>query len=264
MNERLADSPQRVRLPVTSRPLPWLGLDSGDPDSARAVALYQRAAPSYDQHSGWWDGQRERAVDLLELRPGDVVVDVGCGTGRCFPWLCARVAPGGRVVGIEPSIDMLEAAGHRIDREGWEGVDLVLGSAEDAPIFQRADAALFCFTHDVLRSPGALSHVLGHLRPGGRVAAVGPMWAPWWAPALNLLIWSATEPYVTTYEGFSAPWSHLAALIPDLAVERHDLSGWYFAWGTLPVTPLYSARGAHRGGVSDQRRGTSTIGAARR
>ena len=65
------------------------------------------------------------------------------------------------------------------------------------------------------------------------MAAVGPMWAPWWAPAMNLLVWYATSDYVTTYEGFSEPWSHLASLVPGLEVERHDLSGEYFAWGAL-------------------------------
>jgi hypothetical protein len=95
------------------------------------------------------------------------------------------------------------------------------------------DAALFCFTHDVLRSRSALEAIVGRLRPSGRVAAVGPMWAPWWAPAMNLLVWYATSDYVTTFEGFSTPWSHLADLVPDLEVERHDLAGQYFAWGEM-------------------------------
>ena len=72
---------------------------------------------------------------------------------------------------------------------------------------------------------------MGRLRPAGRVAAVGPMWAPWWAPAMNLLVWYVTSDYVTTFEGFSEPWSHLASLVPGLEVERHDLSGEYFVWG---------------------------------
>jgi demethylmenaquinone methyltransferase/2-methoxy-6-polyprenyl-1,4-benzoquinol methylase len=137
------------------------------------------------------------------------------------------------VVGIEQSIDMLRQARCRVDAAGWGNVDLVLGSAEDVELPGPADAALFCFTHDVLRLTAAVDNVLAHLRPGGRVAAVGPMWAPWWAPGMNLLIWYCTGPYVTTYEGFEEPWSVLAERLPDLRVERQELLGRYFASGRL-------------------------------
>ena len=72
------------------------------------------------------------------------------------------------------------------------------------------------------------------------MAAVGPMWAPWWAPAMNVLVWYVTSDYVTTFEGFSEPWSHLQALVSTLEVERHDLAGEYFAWGArrASVVPL--------------------------
>jgi hypothetical protein len=49
---------------------------------------------------------------------------------------------------------------------------------------------------------------------------------------MNLLVWYVTSDYVTTFEGFSAPWSHLEELLPSLVIERHDLAGQYFAWGT--------------------------------
>src|SRR5207302_1292679 len=93
--------------------------------------------------------------------------------------------------------------------------------------------ARFRSTHDVPRSWPTLAAVVGRLKPGGRVAAVGPMWAPWWAPAMNLLVWYVTSDYVTTFGGLSQPWSHLAALVPGLEVERHDLAGEYFVWGSV-------------------------------
>ncbi len=137
-------------------------------------------------------------------------------------------------MGIEPSVDMLGRASERVARAGWGNVELRLGLAEEQlGQDDNLDAALFCFTHDVVRSRPALEAVVGRLRPGGRVAAVGPMWAPWWAPAMNLLVWYVTSDYVTTFEGFSKPWSHLEALIPGLEVERHDLAGEYFCWGSI-------------------------------
>jgi len=211
--------------PPTSRGRP-------DPDAARA--LYQRHADSYDLETDWAGHDRSKAVSLLDLRRGDAVVDVGCGTGLCFGAILERIGPEGRLVGIEPSVEMLGRAAERVARAGWDNVELRLGLAEeqlaDDDVF---DAALFCFTHDVLRSRPALETVVARLAPGGRVAAVGPMWAPWWAPAANLLVWYVTSDYVTTFEGFSRPWSHLADLVPGLEVERLDLAGEYFAWGRL-------------------------------
>jgi demethylmenaquinone methyltransferase/2-methoxy-6-polyprenyl-1,4-benzoquinol methylase len=203
------------------------------PDRDTALDLYAGHAAAYDEDTDWAGPERARAVELLDLRPGDVVFDVGCGTGLCFAALHGAVGESGRIVGIEQSVDMLAQADARVEEAGWTNVDLVLGAVEDVDLPGEADAALFCFTHDVLRLPAAVDNVLDHLRPGGRVSAVGPMWAPWWAPAMNVLIWYCTSPYVTTFEGFDEPWSHLAARVADLKVERQELLGRYFAWGRL-------------------------------
>jgi ubiquinone/menaquinone biosynthesis C-methylase UbiE len=221
-------------------------LFSEPPDRISALAQYERHAETYDRETDWVASDRARVVELLDLRPGETVIDVGCGTGLCFPMLVAAVGPHGRVVGIEQSLDMLGRAKERVDDSKFENVDLVLGSIEEVQIPVVADAALFSFTHDVLRSEAAVKHVLAHLRPGGRVAAVGPMWAPWWAPGMNLLIWYVTSDFVTTFEGFSEPWSHLARLVPGLSVERQELLGRYFAWGSLPDEERTEAPGSKR------------------
>jgi len=206
----------------------------GEPDPEAARALYHRHADTYDVQTDWAGSDRAKVVSLLDLRAGDTVVDVGCGTGLCFAAIESRIGPAGRLVGIEPSVDMLGRAAERVARAGWDNVDLRLGLAEEQlKDDDRLDAALFCFTHDVLRSRPALESIVARLAPGGRVAAVGPMWAPWWAPAANLLVWYVTSDYVTTFEGFSKPWSHLADLVPDLEVERIDLAGEYFARGSV-------------------------------
>ena len=69
------------------------------------------------------------------------------------------------------------------------------------------DAALFSFTHDVLRSPVAVERVAAALRPGGRAVAAGSM-DPW------------LPPHVTTLEGLDQPWSHLAERLKTGRVER--------------------------------------------
>ncbi|MEE1757492.1 class I SAM-dependent methyltransferase [Streptomyces sp. SP18CS02] len=50
------------------------------------------------------------AVATLGLRPGDTVLDAGCGTGRALPALRDAVGPGGTVVGVDVTAEMLTAA----------------------------------------------------------------------------------------------------------------------------------------------------------
>jgi hypothetical protein len=114
-------------------------------------------------------------------------------------------------------------------------VTVVAVPAEEADVPFAADAALLCGTHDILRSDAALANVLRHVRPGGRVVAGGPKWAPWWRPgaaAMNVWTWQLNRPYVTTFEGFDRPWTRLARLLGDLDVEEVLFGAGFIASGT--------------------------------
>ncbi len=105
----------------------------GNVRDARGVReLYDRLAPAYDVTALVFRplGARrlqERAVDLLDLRSGDTVVDLGCGTGVNLPVLAGAVGEHGHVVGIDLSSGMLDQAGRRADRHHLSQVTLIRG-----------------------------------------------------------------------------------------------------------------------------------------
>jgi SAM-dependent methyltransferase len=203
------------------------------PDRASALEQYRERAAIYDLELVLAEPIRIRAIELLELYPGATVLDVGCGTGLSFPKIERRVGRRGTLVGIEQSPDMIERARTRAARAGWKNVRLIKTAVEDAQVDVAADAALFHFTHDIMRTPRAVANVIERLRPGARVVATGLKWAPLFALPVNVGVALAALRSTSTIEGLDRPWSHLARLVPNLKVESLVGGGVYLATGTV-------------------------------
>jgi demethylmenaquinone methyltransferase/2-methoxy-6-polyprenyl-1,4-benzoquinol methylase len=204
------------------------------PDPQQSLAQYRRRAARYDAELAPFDSYRREAIAQLGLQPGQHVIDVGCGTGLSFSGLLERIGAGGRIVALDPSPDMLALARERVQRNHWTNVDLLQAGAAQARLRGRADAALFHFTHDVLRDAGALDHVLAHVKPGGRVVATGLQWAPPWLAPTNVFVWMAAVYSVSSLEGLQRPWDLLAARLVEVSVQTALLGGIYVAAGRLP------------------------------
>ena len=210
---------------------------AGTADQAGRQLAYGEHARSYDRDTGAGQRYREAIVEALPVRPGQVVLDVGSGTGLCSGLLREKVGPRGGVVGIEESPQMAAVARERIAAEGWRNVTVVQAPAEDADIAVTADAALFCAVHDILQSPDALRNVLRGLRPGALVAAGGAKWAAPWMVGANLLVRMLHAPYVRSFGGFGRPWRHLEQLIEGVHVRQVALGTGYIVTGQAPRRP---------------------------
>jgi SAM-dependent methyltransferase len=116
----------------------------------------------------------EQAARELAPRPGGIVVDLGCGTGRALPALRAVAGPAATVIGIDVTVEMLEAArAHRRDDAGA----LVLGDVLALPLRQgRVDAI---FAAGLVAHVPDPAHLLAGLaawaRPGARLALFHPI-----------------------------------------------------------------------------------------
>lgn len=201
--------------------------------SGDVLAAYADQAIHYERRTAPYQRWREMLVDQLPLHPGEVVLDVGCGTGMCFELLQRKVGTTGTIIGIDEAPAMLAVAARRVTEHGWRNVELLAAPAQDATIAEPADAALFSAVHDVLQSPAALRTVLTTLRPGAWVGATGGKWpAPWLAPFSALVI-AVHAPFVRDFTGFDCPWRYLAELVDDLRVTEVAFGAGYLAMGRV-------------------------------
>jgi SAM-dependent methyltransferase len=203
-------------------------------DSVHQPAYYQHAR-SYERDTGAFQPYRRAVVAALPVQSGQVVLDVGCGTGLCCGLLLEKVGPSGTVIGIEESPEMAAVAREHVAREGWRNVTVVESAAEDARLETTADAALFCAVHDILQSPGALRNVLSSLRPGAAVAAGGGKWAAPMMVAVNSMVQLLHAPYVRDFAGFDRPWRYLERLVEDVQVRETAFGAGYVMTGRIPA-----------------------------
>ena len=124
---------------------------------------------------------RQRAIDLLELRPGMHVLDLACGPGTLSKPIAARVAPGGDVTGVDMAEGMIElarAAG--IPRARFELMDIEQLDFPDSSFDAAACGHGLQFAADL---PRALAEARRVLRAKARFAASipvdGPSQRPW-------------------------------------------------------------------------------------
>jgi SAM-dependent methyltransferase len=202
---------------------------------SRRQSAYGERARSYERDTEAFQPYRRAVVEALPLRSGQVVLDVGCGTGLCCGLLRDKVGLEGGVVGIEESPEMAAVAREHIACEGWDNVMVVQAQAEDAEIGLTADAALFCAVHDILQSPEALRNVVTRLRPGAWVAAGGGKWAAPMMVALNSMVSLLHAPYVRDFSGFDRPWRHLEGLVEDVQVQELAFGSGYVMTGRTPA-----------------------------
>lgn len=149
-----ADQRKRIKRPTSK---PYKGKLSIFEDPKRAERL-----------------QIDRVMELLEIKEGKSVADIGAGGGWFTVRAASRVGSGGTVYAVDINSDFLDQIRKRAEAEGLPNIRTVLGK-EDDPMLppQSVDAALMLKAyHEIAQPILLLSHLRNAMRPGARLGII--------------------------------------------------------------------------------------------
>ncbi len=150
---------------------------------------------------------RRHAIQELNLKRGDIVVDIGCGTGSNFPLIEEIIGPEGKIIGVDLSQEMLDQAQCLIAKNNWNNIQLVQSDAAKFKFPTGVNGVISAFTFTLVPSCGqVIINAYNALMSGGSLVVLDMAWPkiiPLWFRHILFFL----RPYGVTDEILqSRPW----------------------------------------------------------
>jgi SAM-dependent methyltransferase len=187
-----------------------------------------------------------KAMEALGPKPGERIVDVGCGCGATTLELARRVGPGGDVLGADISAPMLAVARRRAGAEGLAQARFIQADAQ-THAFEPADGVFSRFGVMFFADPvAAFANLRRAMRPGGRLGFV--CWRPmdlnaWVNVPMSAVVRLLPEPPPAATPGAPGPFAfadpdRVRGVLRDagwreIEIVAHDMNT---SWGDLDAS----------------------------
>ena len=209
-------------------------------------------------------GVTARMLDLAQIKVGDTVLDIACGTGEPAIPAAGRVGPSGKVIATDWVADMVAFARSKSDAQGLTNIEFRVIDGEAIDIAPASvDAVTIRWGLMFMPNPdNCIARVYQALKPGGRIVIAnwaGPDKTPWASVALGAIKKHvdipAPPPGATGLYSFADPARNQALLthagftavaIEELNVPVIDVDNGadYFTWVKEmagPIASLYAS-----------------------
>jgi len=209
-------------------------------DKKELTDLYRKRAQHYDLTANLYYligfreiAYRKAAVKALGLKQGDVVVEIGCGTGLNFPLLEKAVGPEGKIVGVDLTDRMIGRAKERVSEHGWSNVELVQRDAVEYQFPDHLGGILSTFAITLMPEFDEI------IRNGCRALSRGKRWviADFKMPSNYLshvspMLILLTKPFGVSKElAERHPWESIQKYLHNVSVKEFSSGFVYIAEG---------------------------------
>lgn len=135
--------------------------------------MTHEGAPWLDRPEREQEERPDLVMRALQLKPGEIAADIGCGTGY-FTWRMAKaVGERGRVYGVEIQPEMLALLAQTMQERGIANVTGVLGTIADPKLPEPVDLVLMVDVYHEFSEPAAMmAAICRSVKPGGRIVFV--------------------------------------------------------------------------------------------
>lgn len=202
---------------------------------------YQRYAKNYDLAVNLYrllglhiEHYRSRVIELLQLKPGDHVLELGCGTGLNFSRIMEKIGTEGCLIGIDISENMLTVARERVEYSGWKNVQLISTNLIEYEIPAGIDAVLATGVLGYVTERNQIIETISEkLEPGGKIVIFDlkrsercPSWL------FKLLVWLASPFGVTEKYFDNHAWEAVETYFKNTTYEEYYGGLVYISSGT--------------------------------
>lgn len=192
------------------------------------IRTYRKRAANYDftanlyylfGYREW--AYRKMAIEALKLKPGDIVLELACGTGINFPLYQRQIGPKGRIIGVDITDAMLEQAQKRVNNQGWKNVVLFQHDAASYLTPLPVNAVISTYALSIFPGPEqVLKNVFDRLLPGGRLALLELQIPSFWPAWLSTAAVGLMRPFAITDEWVqNRPWEIIQETIKQLFTD---------------------------------------------
>jgi len=144
----------------------------------RILRIYNISAIGYDLEANLTGFSkkskvRREAIESLDLKENEIVLDVCCGTGLNFELLEQQIGKGGKIIGIDINSKMLGIAKRKCENKNWDNIDLVNANILEFKTKEHADRAICTVAMGTIPEfEKAIDHVMHQLKSSGRFSIV--------------------------------------------------------------------------------------------